>query len=234
MEMKKILTIVAVAVAGALAGCEKDRIAHYGETEYIYFSRASAQVLEYSFAFNPNAKRDTLPLVVRLIGKPVDQDRTIGLEVDAEHTTAQPDDYTLPTSVRLRAGRVIDTIALVLHHSDRLMEQKYTLRLRLVENEHFELGPTTNAYLDVLFSDIIARPSWWTTTVANNFLGPYSDAKYRLFIEATGVADMSDLSENEQRAYAIIFRDFLASGRENGNEYKDDEIGQINVSPNLT
>ncbi len=55
---------------------------------------------------------------------------------------------------------------------------------------------------------MIARPGWWTTTVETNFLAKYSDNKYRLFIEATGIADMTGLSETEQRAYAIIFRRF--------------------------
>ena len=84
----------------------------------------------------------------------------------------------------------------------------------------------------LLFSDMIARPSWWNSIVETNFLGQYSDTKYRLFIEATGIADMTGLSESEQRAYSIIFRDFLARGRENGEVYED-ENGMINVSPNL-
>ncbi len=79
---------------------------------------------------------------------------------------------------------------------------------------------------------MIAQPGWWTATVTNNFLDKYSDAKYRLFIEATGISDMTGLAETEQRAYAIIFRDFLARGRENGEVFID-ENGQINVSPNL-
>lgn len=219
---------------GLLAGCEKDRIAHYGETEYIYFANASSNVVEYSFAFNPTATQDTVPLVIRLIGKPVDQDRTVTLVVDPDHTTARPEDYTLPSSMRLRAGRVIDTIPLVLHHSDRLALEKYTLRLNILENEHFELGPVTNTYIDILFSDIIARPAWWTTTVTNNFLGVYSDAKYRYFIEATGVADLTEASEGELRAYAIIFREFLAREREQGRVFEDEETGRIDVSPSLT
>lgn len=230
--MKKLL--ITLTVAGLLAGCEKDRIAHYGETEYVYFANASSNVVEYSFAFNPGAALDTVPLVVRLIGKPVDQDRTVTLSVDAEHTTALPADYTLPATAVLRAGRVIDTIPLVLHKSQRLTDEKYTLRLNLLPNEYFELGPVTNTYIDVLFSDIIARPAWWTATVTNNFLGVYSDAKYRYFIEATGVADLTDASEGELRAYAIIFREFLAKEREQGREFEDEETGRIDVSPSLT
>lgn len=229
--MKKLNILIASLVL--MVGCAKDNIDFYGETEYIFFANTSTNVIEYSFAFNPGADQDTIPLVIRLIGLPTSIDRTVSIVVDPDNTSALDSDYDLPTRAVLRAGRVADTIPLVLHNSERLALEKFTLRIAIVENENFLEGPETNRYVDVLFSDIIARPIWWNNIVTTNFLGAYSDAKYRLFIEATGIADMGDLSENEQRAYAIIFRDFLAAGREKGEVYND-ENGIINVSPNLT
>lgn len=219
-----------------LMSCSKDAVDEYGEVNYVYLANDSTSTLEvtpieYSFAFHPGADKDTVPLLIKLIGKLSDQDRAVTLTVDASQTTALPDDYQLPVPLVLRAGHALDTIALVLHNSDRLKTEKFKLRLVLNENEHFRLGPPANRYIDITFSDMIARPGWWVE-VETNFLGPYSDTKYRLFIEATGIADMAGLSESEQRAYAVIFRDFLARGRENGEVYED-ENGMINVSPNL-
>ncbi len=220
-----------------LTGCSKDKVDDYGETSYLYLANSftdtsKVKPIEYSFAFHPGANKDTVPILVKLIGKLSDEDRPVTIAIDAAHSTALTSDYELPGPALLRAGRAMDTIALVLHNSDRLMTGKFKLRLMLNESEHFRLGPPGNQYVDVTFSDMIARPAWWNKTVEDNFLARYSDMKYRLFIEATGIADMTGLSETEQRAYAIIFRDFLARGRENGEVYLD-EYGMINVSPNL-
>jgi hypothetical protein len=228
---------ILITICCWLMACSKDAVDQYGEVNYIYLANDSADIeeidsLEYSFAFHPGAEKDTVPVLVKLVGKLSNQDRPIGLAVEASHTTAIASDYELPDPMVLRAGRAVDTIQLVLHKSDRLKTQKFRIRLMLKENEHFLLGPPDNRYIDITFSDMIGRPSWWNSIVETNFLGKYSDTKYRLFIEATGIADMTGLSEGEQRAYSIIFRDFLARGRENGAVYED-ENGMINVSPNL-
>lgn len=218
-------------------GCRKDAIDEYGEQSFIYMvntgtDTSAVKPIEYSFAFHPGEEKDTIPVLVKLIGKLTDRDRAISLVVDASATTAVATDYQLPASIRLRGNHAVDTIDLILHKSDRLKTGKFKIRLTLQANDLFQLGPPGNRYADITFSDMIARPGWWTSVVETNFLAKYSDAKYRLFIEATGIADMTGLSESEQRAYSIIFRDFLARGRENGEVYED-ENGQINVSPNL-
>ena len=222
-----------------LISCSKVKVDEYGESSYVFLANGDKEddtlvvkPIEYSFAFHPGADKDTVPVLIRLVGKLSDQDRVIPLTVDASQTTAASGDYELPDPMVLRAGHALDTIALTLHRSDRLKTGKFKIRLTLYENEYFLPGPPGNRYIDITFSDMIAKPGWWTQTVELNFLAKYSDTKYRLFIEATGIADMTGLSETEQRAYAIIFRDFLARGRENGEVYED-ENGQINVSPNL-
>lgn len=220
-----------------LMSCKKDAVDEFGETSYIYLANklndsSSVKPIEYSFAFHPGSNKDTIPLLIKLIGRVSDADRSVDIAVDPSNTTALPGDYELPGPNVLRSGRAWDNIALVLHNSDRLKTGKFKLRLVLNETEFFRLGPPGNRYIDITFSDMIARPNWWNQDMENLFLGAYSDTKYRLFIEATGVADLTGLTETEKRAYAIIFRDFLARGRENGEVYVD-ENGQINVSPNL-
>lgn len=220
-----------------LMSCKKDAVDEFGEKSYIYLANklndtSSVKPFEYSFAFHPGANKDTIPLLIKLIGRVSDQDRLVDLSVDASNTTALPGDYELPGSMVLRSGHAWDTIALVLHNSARLKTGKFKLRLVLHETEFLQPGPPGNQYIDITFSDMIARPSWWNQDMENLFLAAYSDTKYRLFIEATGVADLTGVTETERRAYAIIFRDFLARGRENGEVYVD-ENGHVNVSPNL-
>lgn len=229
--MKRILYTI-VLISCCLAGCSKDEIDPYGKTDYIFFSNDTATTIEYSFAFNPGVEKDTVGVILKLVGRVTTDNRPIALSVDPAYTTALSSDYKLPDNIVLRAGYAADTIPLILHKTARLQTAKFKIRLVLHENGQFLPGPPANRYLNILFSDMIARPGWWNNIVTTNFLGTYSDTKYRLFIEATGIADMTGLSENSQRAYAIIFRDFLARGREQGEVYED-ENGQIDVSPNL-
>lgn len=228
---------IILIICSWLAGCSKDAVDQYGDESFVFFvnkgnDTSAVKLIEYSFAFHPGAEKDTIPLLVKLMGRLKEEGRPISITVDASHTTALSGDYQLPAAATLRAGRSVDTVFLVLNKSDRLKTEKFQIRISLQANEYFLLGPPANRYTDITFSDMIAQPGWWTTTVTNNFLDKYSDAKYRLFIEATGISDMTGLAETEQRAYAIIFRDFLARGRENGEVFID-ENGQINVSPNL-
>jgi hypothetical protein len=236
LRFMKPLYIITIMI-GWLTGCSKDAVDEYGETNYVYLANGKTDFtgikpVEYSFAFHPGADKDTVWLLIKLVGKLSEEDRPVGLSVEASGTTAATGDYELPGPVVLHGGQALDSIALVLYKSDRLKTAKSRIRLVLNENEYFRLGPPANRQIDVTFSDMIARPAWWNSTVETNFLGRYSDTKYRLFIEATGMADLTGLTETEQRAYAVIFRDFLARGRENGAVYND-EYGMINVSPNL-
>jgi hypothetical protein len=233
--MKRLSAIIILCCL--LWSCSKDAVDEFADASFILLANSGTDTsgikpVEYSFAFHPGVDKDTVPVLVKLIGRLSDQDREVAVTVDEAATTALPTDFELPSPVLLRAGRHVDTIALVLYKSDRLLTEKFKIRLVINANEHFQPGPVGNRQIDITFSDMLAKPAWWNSVVETNFLGPYSDTKYRLFIEATGIADMTDLSETEQRAYAIIFRDFLARGRENGKVYED-ENGQINVSPNL-
>lgn len=215
-----------------IAGCATDEIDKYNYTNYIYFEHQSKDTLEYSFSFHPGKDQDTIPVVVKLIGDVSVNNRSILLTVDPAKSTALPTDYSLPENIVLPAGKVKDTIPLILYKSERLKVSKYTIRIEIKDGEELKCGPLANSYIDIRFSDMLSRPAWWDNSIVSNFLGTYSDTKYRLFIEATGISDMTGLSESEKRAYALIFRDFLDKGREQGIEYSD-EFGLITVPVKL-
>lgn len=232
-SMKYLLLIVSVVVVSLLHSCKIDEIDTYSGQDYIYFAHDGQEILEYSFSFNPGKEVDTIPLVVKLVGTIATQDREIGIYVDTDSTNAVQSDFLLPSNFVLRAGQHTDTINLVIYKSEKLLEQKYNINLKIADSPDLLCGPQTNIFLNVLFSDMLSRPGWWDTGVVNNFLGEYSDAKYRLFIEATGVADLTGMSESEKRAYALIFRDFLRRGRDLGKEFVDEDGNPITVPEGL-
>ncbi len=231
MKLIKLLTLLLVTLL--FYQCAKDEIDTYKGESYVYFARKGGDALEYSFSFHPGKDTDTIPLVIKLIGHIAERDRKITLVVNSDSTTALSADFALPANIVLPAGKHIDTIALVLVKSPKLLENKFRIYLELKESEDFKTGPVTNVFADIVFSDMLSRPAWWDALIVSNFLGTYSDAKYRLFIEATGVADLTDMSESEKRAYAQIFRDFLKKGRDQGNIYVDEFGNPITVPEGL-
>jgi hypothetical protein len=229
----KYINILPLITLLLLSGCIKDEIETYSGDNYVYFARSGEDVLEYSFSFHPGREQDTIPLAVKLIGQIADRDRIIDIEVDPAKTTALPADYLLPSNIVFKAGKASDTIPLVLFKTDKLLQTKLKLGLIIKEGADFKCGPVTNVTLDILFSDMLSKPEWWDESIVNNFLGIYSDAKYRYFIEATGISDMSKLNESEKRAYAQIFRDFLKRGREQGRVFNDEQGNPITVPEGL-
>ena len=227
--MKNKIIVIALSLVTFLIACEKDEIDLYSGENYIYFERESENILEYSFSFHPGVDVDTIPLVVKLIGNIADYDRKIELQIVDTGTTATDSDYSLPAEIVFRAGSNKDSIPLVLYNSEKLKETKLKLSFAINDAEELLCGPMDNKYAEIIFSDMISRPEWWDEVVVNSFLGTYSDTKYRLFIEATGIADMTNLSESEMRAYSMILRDFLKKGREEGKEFIDENGEPINV-----
>lgn len=231
--MKYLSLLIPVVMVSLLHSCKVDRIDTYSGEDYIYFAHKGQELMEYSFSFHPGKESDTIPLVVKLVGTIVNHDRKIGLYVDTDSTSATQSDFVLPSNVVLRAGHHTDTIELVLNKSEKLLEQKFNINLKIADSPDLLCGPLTNIYLNVLFSDMLSRPGWWDAGIVNNFLGEYSDAKYRFFIEATGVADLTGMSESEKRAYALIFRDFLRKGRDEGRVFVDEQGNPITVPEGL-
>ncbi len=228
--MKTIYTLFIALLL--LAGCHTEEIEKYNHVNYIYLANLNESMLEYSFSFHPGKNSDTIPIVIKLIGDISDHDRPISLVVEASKTTALETDYTLPEHIVLRAGHFTDTIPFVLHKTARLQANKYTIRLEIKDSELLKRGPASNRYIDIRFSDMISRPVWWNDEMVNNWLGTYSDIKYRLFIEATGIVDMTGLTDSEVRAYAVMFRDFLDKSKEQGHKYED-ENGVVTVPVRL-
>lgn len=224
------------------AGCSTDEIGKYHGAQYVYFDGGNfvsknENTIEYSFAFHPNKDEDVIPLRISLLGDPGSTARTVSVSVVTEETTAPAGTYSLPQTVEFRAGYASDTLRLTVIKNAAMQSVKYRLRLLIGDSSDLLAGPVVYRHADIIFSDMITRPDWWDDqTVTANFLGTYSDTKYRLFIEATGVAELDDdVTESELRAYTIIFRDFLAAGREGvppaDDPFIDENGNRVDIAP---
>lgn len=63
----------------------------------------------------------------------------------------------------------------------------YTLRFKVVPNEHFDLGESVCRQRILTFSSDITRPVWWNDYRPLKYLKKYSKAKHKWLIQVTGL-----------------------------------------------
>ncbi len=94
----------------------------------------------------------------------------------------------------------------------------------------FFAGPFEFRFANIIFSDMVSKPSWWDDDVTDFYLGEYSEKKFKLFMEVTKVGDLSDSNESEIRSYAIIFKYYLIKEKEEGRTVYEEDGSEMNVS----
>lgn len=83
------------------------------------------------------------------------------------------------------------------------------MSIRLTASDDFLPGPTDVISAQLNFSNKLIQPVWWNTAVINDYLGAYSDKKYRTLIIATGIGDWTGMSASEKRSYAIMLANYI-------------------------
>ncbi|MEO9020959.1 MAG: DUF4843 domain-containing protein [Ginsengibacter sp.] len=230
MKMKINALLFVILMGLASESCRKDAIEVYHNSDYLYFDLPSNDSTTLSFFFHPGKSTVEIPLIVRLIGKPAPIDRYFNVEVDSKGTTLPSQYYTLPAKPIFRAGHATDTIFVSFKNYPELKTIYKTLRINLESNEKFALGPTKHSSAFISVTDQASKPAWWDP---NNYvelygeenyeLGRFTVKKYSLFIEVTGIVDMTDLSFDEQRAAELQFKYYLIEQKDNGHEVMEDD-----------
>lgn len=174
--------------------------------EYIDENEEEAVSVEYAFNFDV-ATIHTIEIPVKLMGMPVDHDRTISLiavkdstdMVEGVHYTV--DDAVIPAN---EVGTVLK-VNLLRENDPKLQEKAFTLLLEIVENE--DLRAVGQKYFKITYSDIhpTQRPDWWYT-----YLGlpvySYEAAQqfFKYFYELAPVANR-DVYNEMIKAYGDYF-----------------------------
>ena len=179
-----------------------------------------------------------MKLVVNLSGLELEKDLHFGLKTVEEGTTAKPEEYRLEKEYTFRKRalptdmkEVKDTIEVSVLHSDRLAElgtDGVRLVVELVPNADVDLGQYERRRAVIVWSEVEAKPDWWTHEVEWTLLGAYSYEKYKLFLQV--VDTEGEFNENliknyPARAIAMVteFKQWLldhVNDPEHGAEYK--------------
>lgn len=194
-----------IALSLFFASCSEDSVKTYEVVEYVYFSDTT---MNYSFAFDPDVTTKEIPVVIKLIGNQAEYERELTIVIDSTSSNVTAADYEI-VSPKLRANMFSDTVHIRINKPQNPDEIGF-IRFVIKGSQHFQPGPTINTRFSLTFSDILLQPDWWDTAMKKDYLGEYSEKKYRYFIIATGISDMTDMGSSEKRAYTLVFKKYIS------------------------
>lgn len=228
LEMK--YTKILLAAALIVAACAKENIPTYKEVSgerYIYFAKAEQDSSDVSFYSYPGQKVIEYPIVVKSTGYSTSEG-TFSVNVLKEYTTAGDGDYSLAEKFTFRPESQVDTFYVKLNYSSKLDDEKVRIVLELNETPDFKLGMTDSRVAIIWFHNNLVKPSWWSSSVSAYYLGPYSDAKYKLFLEVVKV-DLDGADNSLIRHYTLVFKKYLEDRKAAGNPALEEDGTEITV-----
>lgn len=214
--MKKLIYLfIAIVSIGATACQEQDPLM-FNDSARVQFTSA-VDDYSYSFIWSDKSVTSAvIKLPVRIIGGPKDVERVLSaVQVDEFNVTYEYDNkgYLVDSTVtpienpavagqhyvpfdspeaqqvmKVKAGAVQDSLAIIVKRDPSLATQKVRLRVRIQDSEDFLAGESQYLERTIVFSDMLEQPTGWyyknyyTYSAAYSYLGNYSVPKHELMI----------------------------------------------------
>lgn len=194
--MKKIAyLLVVISVVFTMFACNQDIEYPYEGRDRIHFrhfnvvnnKRVYIDSTAYSFGLkNDTIRKDTLKIVMELMGNISQTDRIFEFEIDSDSTDMIEGIHYEKIDFQqvLRAKRVRDTLRIIFLrdnlNSDYTKPVNNKMLLRLKENNDFALGLTKGHSMMITLNDFLSEPLWWNN---NTGMGYFHPKKWRKLIE---------------------------------------------------
>lgn len=175
--MNKYTTIcvgLCLAIAGLMSACNKEDYPVYDTTQkdavYVAYENngTATDSIHYEYGFRLDTKV-TLRIPVKLMGMPVDRERSFGVKVvDSLTTMTEELHYTINESrLVLPANQLEGAVEITLYRDKdpELTDTTYIISLELLETE--DLRPVQGtSFFQITYSDKRpTAPKWWRTYV---------------------------------------------------------------------
>lgn len=212
MIMKTLKLIISCLLCISLfISCKKSTLDTYSGENNIYFNNKLSNGTyipvdngEYSFGYvDPKIREAIFPIIVMTTGGVSNQERTYNLLIDPSSTLVKGRDYNLLNrNFTIKAGKISDTLFILLNRSPELKKENLSLLFKLESNENFstsmnsqEIGTGNNKYTSyftqfaLVANDIPGAPYFWDPTKSSyasliiGYLGKFSGRKFKLLIE---------------------------------------------------
>ncbi len=200
--MKKVIYIclLLVVISGVMS-CSKNETPVFDAENAslnIWFGQTNTVLDSTTYNYSYTLDEGSLTFIARVVGIPVDYDRTFTLEVvDGDIQEAEGsyriETYTMPAGmVETECLLYFDTSK--LKDKNSFSESDGHLHFRLVENERFGVGTENMRELVVVLKNYLAEPDEWNTQVYpyskwSTYFGTYSKVKYQFMIQELGIME---------------------------------------------
>lgn len=198
--------------------CQEQDMMHYDETPAIYFanealsvSNTQADSISHTFfVYKADVTRDTVRVLIRAMGMPVDYDRPVKLvQINAGESDAAVagthyvafDDPAIRDSFYIPAGEVSKFIPIVLLRDQSLASSEVRLSMELEANEHFRQGIDDWRMFLVKTTDEATKPDNWDKFWYIFFGSSWGTEKMRLIIQSTGLTDFVNTPDDTGYLY---------------------------------
>lgn len=180
------LPLVGVGEGLLLTSCENDGFYYQDEARVRLEGPAvwalGTDSLVYSFSTEPDdTKENVMDIDVCVMGPVADHDRTANIVVDAAKTTASTDQYSVPATAVIPAGKNKGTLSVTLKRDESLTKKTVRLQIAVAQSSDFSIGVNEQNHFTLIWSDQIAKPKNWNTL--EEFFGTFSIAKYRFMLQ---------------------------------------------------
>lgn len=232
--MKKYLILPLSLLA--IYSCDEREVETFDDKNYVTLTYGLMDTTRLSFFFFFEDVVD-YPIEVNLVGKTLKEDVEYNVILDKSVTDAPSHVFSMPERFVFRKDQQKDTFYITLKNNPELKTKEYTISYRIVDTDQLlSVGDILGRSV-LTISDKSVRPKWWTTSqeVERNsfettYLGKYSDAKYELFMQVTGIIDMGVLTPEEQRIHSIVFKRYLKAQNPPIFDDVNGEFMQVTVS----
>ncbi|HWW40214.1 DUF4843 domain-containing protein [Pedobacter sp.] len=233
--MKKILLYVLVSLF--FLSCKKKEIALYSGPANIYFSTSTDPIqnwgldsLAVSFTLTKNLQDSLVKIPVRATGNVVNTDRPYTVRIASNSTAKEGLNYDfLQKDFKIPAGKLTDSIRILLHRSADLKVNSVSLFFQLEANQNFvtniqnsisATGKTISPTKFRLYSsDILQMPLSWYPY----YLGDFSAEKFYLMLQVLNIDPVkfsgpafSNVTAAEVQNYGIAMQRYLNSQKAAG------------------
>lgn len=214
-----------------LYGCQESEFTTYESANYVQFVRSLEDSTTVSFTFYPEQDELLWPLPLEITGVPVDQVLNYKVIVDEEYSTAiEGLHFELLPEMNIKPLAVGDTCWIRLIKTPEMKTKEFRIVLRLVDSEMLLRGQLDYSIAVIRVNDKISRPDWWDDNVVWYYLGEYSDKKFSLFIDVTGVSDLTGASDAILRKYSLQFKYWLQAQKAQGNTIREDDANNSEMT----
>ncbi|MBO9632090.1 MAG: DUF4843 domain-containing protein [Chitinophagaceae bacterium] len=235
--MKKIFTNTiftgTLAAFVLLTSCKKEGIGTYGSNRYVQFVSGIRDSVSLSFFYHPGKDEVKLAMPVKLLGPLLTEDQAYQLEAMPAEGDATTANYSLQTQV-FKKGVVKDTAWVTLKKTPELDTKDLRLVLKVTGNKELTPGQTDNIYKVIRITAKVSKPSWWDSNMDIYYMGRYSEKKFRLFMDVTGVGDLTPYDNNQRLIYMLQFKYYLIEQKTNGTPvFMEDGADMLSTVPLL-